>query len=81
MVNKLDKGNELVSCIIPSYKRCETVTRAVDSVLAQTYKNIEVCIVDDNTPGDEYSLQLQEVLNKYKRDNRVRYISQNKHIN
>ena len=72
---------ELVSCVIPSYKRCDTVTRAIDSVLAQTYQNIEVCIVDDNIPGDAYSQKLQEALQKYAGDPRVRYISQEKHIN
>ncbi len=70
-----------VTCVIPSYKRCDTVTRAIDSVLAQTYKNIEVCLVDDNIPGDEFSLKLQEALRKYDGDNRVRYITQEKHIN
>lgn len=73
--------DELVTCVIPSYKRCDTVTRAIDSVLAQTYKNIEVCIVDDNIPGNEYSQKLQEALKKYKDDVRVRYIMQEKHIN
>lgn len=70
-----------VTCVIPSYKRCDTVTRAIDSVLAQTYKNIEVCLVDDNIPGDEYSIKLREALKKYDGDNRVRYIAQEKHIN
>jgi glycosyltransferase involved in cell wall biosynthesis len=73
--------NAKVTCVIPSYKRCDTVTRAIDSVLAQTYKNIEVCLVDDNIPGDEYSQKLQESLKKYAGDSRVRYITQEKHIN
>lgn len=73
--------NIKVTCVIPSYKRCDTVTRAIDSVLAQTYKNIEVCLVDDNIPGDEYSQKLQEALKKYDGDPRVRYITQEKHIN
>ena len=73
--------SKLVSCVIPSYKRCDTVTRAIDSVLSQTYKNIEICVVDDNVPGDEYSIALQNVLKQYKTDGRVRYISQEKHIN
>ena len=70
-----------ITCVIPSYKRCDTVTRAIDSVLAQTYKNIEVCLVDDNIPGDEYSQRLQDALKKYDGDSRVRYITQEKHIN
>lgn len=73
--------NAKVTCVIPSYKRCDTVTRAIDSVLDQTYKNIEVCLVDDNVPGDEYSQKLQQVLKKYEGDSRVRYITQEKHIN
>lgn len=76
-----DDQSKKVTCVIPSYKRCDTVTRAIDSVLAQTYKNIEVCLVDDNIPGDEYSVKLQEALKKYEGDSRVRYITQEKHIN
>ena len=79
--NKMLSQEKTVTCVIPSYKRCDTVTRAIDSVLSQTYKNIEVCLVDDNVPGDEYSLKLQEALKKYDGDSRVRYITQEKHIN
>ena len=78
--SQIDQSKK-VSCVIPSYKRSDTVTRAIDSVLSQTYKNIEVCLVDDNLPGDEYSKKLQEVIRKYNGDNRVKYITQQKHIN
>lgn len=71
----------LVSCVIPTYKRCDTVTKAIDSVLAQTYPNIEVLVVDDNDPNDEYSLAVQDVLKKYDGDSRVRYIQQKMHKN
>lgn len=37
----------LVSVIIPVYNRENTIMRALDSVLMQTYSNIEVIIVDD----------------------------------
>lgn len=83
----LKKGMELesisgmVSCVIPSYKRCETVTRAVKSVLNQTYSNIEVLVVDDNEPNDEYSLALQKALEIFKNNDKVRYIQQKVHRN
>lgn len=40
-------NNELVSVIIPSYNREKTIKRAIESVLNQTYKNLEVIVVDD----------------------------------
>ena len=43
----------LVSIIIPTYKRPDTLERAINSVLNQTYKNIEVIVVDDNNPDTE----------------------------
>ena len=44
----------LVSAIITTYKRpIEILSRAVDSVLSQTYENIEIIIVDDNREDDE----------------------------
>lgn len=38
---------EKISVIIPTYNREKTIKRAVDSVLNQTYNNLEVIIVDD----------------------------------
>lgn len=39
----------LVSVIIPLYNRQATIQRAVDSVLNQSYSNIEVLVVDDGS--------------------------------
>lgn len=40
--------NDLVSVIITTYLRTDTLKRAIQSVLTQTYHNIEVIVVDDN---------------------------------
>jgi glycosyltransferase involved in cell wall biosynthesis len=37
----------LASVVIPTYNSAETVVRAIESALAQTYKPIEIVIVDD----------------------------------
>ncbi|HIT66103.1 MAG TPA: glycosyltransferase family 2 protein [Candidatus Merdisoma merdipullorum] len=41
---------ELISVIIPVYRVEEYLSRCVDSVLAQTYENMEVILVDDGSP-------------------------------
>ena len=38
---------KLVSIVIPTYNRAKTVVRAVKSVLAQTYQNYKIIVVDD----------------------------------
>ena len=72
--------NKLVSVVIPTYKRSEMLNRAIRSILNQTYQNIEIIVVDDNVPNDEYSLATQEELKEIT-DSRVRYIQQERHIN
>lgn len=39
----------MISVVMPSYNRAKTIERAVQSILNQTYKDIEIIIVDDNS--------------------------------
>lgn len=45
---------DLVSVIIPSYNRFKYLLNAIESVKKQTYKNIEIIIVNDCSEQSEY---------------------------
>jgi glycosyltransferase involved in cell wall biosynthesis len=59
----------LVSVIIPTYNRARTIERAVNSVFAQTWKEIEIIVVDDGSTD-----QTAEVLKAY--GGKIRVIQQ-----
>lgn len=53
----------LVSVLIPTYQRRETVTRAVETALQQTHSNIEVVVYDDGST-DETADELGKLKDK-----------------
>lgn len=58
---------KLVSVVVPVYNAEKYIYKAVDSILEQTYKNIEIILVDDGSPDncpvicDEYAVKDKRV--------------------
>lgn len=48
--------NPLISVIVPVYKVEKYLRRCIDSILAQTYENIEVLLIDDGSPDQSGSI-------------------------
>lgn len=66
---------DLVSVIITTYKRSELLPRAINSVLAQTYENVEVLVVDDNDPNSVYRKATENLITtQYGQEKKIRYI-------
>lgn len=62
------RGNEkeaFISVIVPTYERSDMLPRALDSIFSQTWKNIEVIVVDDNIPDSEWQKRTYQVLTPY----------------
>jgi glycosyltransferase involved in cell wall biosynthesis len=63
-----------VSIVVPLYNSAEFMKKLVDSVLLQTYKDIELILVDDGSPddsgkiADEYAIKDNRVLSFHKRN-------------
>ena len=71
----------LVSIIIPTYKRSDTLPCAIDSVLAQKYENKEIIVVDDNDPLSDFRRNTELVMEKYSQEPSVRYIRHERNKN
>lgn len=64
----MNKNESLVSVIMPAFNSAETILDSIDSVLSQTYQNIELIICDDGSTDE--TLDLVYKIN----DNRVKVI-------
>ncbi len=62
--------NPFFSIIIPTYNRAHTIRRPIDSIIAQTFTDWELIIVDDGSTD-----ATQEIIETYK-DPRIRYVWQ-----
>ena len=64
------KEDPLVSVLMCVYNSERYIEQAIQSILSQTYKNIEFVIVDDGSKK-----QLKDILSSYKNDNRIKIYS------
>lgn len=69
------KTAPLISVVVPTHSGAQVICRAVDSVLSQTYPNIEVVVVDDNGKGTEEQITTEKSMEKYTSDSRVKYLA------
>lgn len=60
--------NPLFSVLIANYNNAEYLQEAIDSVLAQSYKNWEVIVVDDKSTDNPFP-----IYDKYKNDSRFHF--------
>lgn len=63
---------KLISVIIPNYNYARFLKQRIDSVLNQTYTNIEVIILDDCSSDNS-----KEVIEQYRNDERITHIVYN----
>ena len=67
---------DLVTVIIPYYKKKKYIARTIKSVIAQSYKNIEIIIIYDNeTDTDLNYIKKFKIL-----DSRIKLIVNKKNI-
>lgn len=61
----------LVSVLIPSYNRPDTIARAVEGITTQTYDNLEILISDNASPD----ARVDNILRQYaEKDDRITYV-------
>ena len=64
----------MISIIIPTYARPTNLVSAIKSAVNQTYKNIEIIVVDDNGLGTPQQKATELLLKNYIDNNVIKYI-------
>lgn len=68
------ENGPLVSIIVPIYNMEKYLSRCLDSIIKQTYKNIEIILVNDASTDSSY-----EIIDRYiEMDDRIKYVE---HVN
>ena len=67
-------GSELISVIVPIYKVEQYLDQCVESIRVQTYKNLEIILVDDGSPDkcpelcEQYALKDERIIVVHKKN-------------
>ncbi|MCB6569842.1 glycosyltransferase [Eubacterium limosum] len=69
------KMQNLVSIIMPSYNTAEYISKSIESILRQTYRQWELIIVDDCSTDNT-----NEVVKPYLKDKRIHFLKNEKNL-
>ena len=64
----------LISIIVPTFERSNLLPRTLDSIYGQTWKHLEVIVVDDNLPGSTWEKKTLQVLEAYRKKENFIYL-------
>lgn len=70
----------MISVIIPTFKRNDSLPRAIESVL-QNQGDFEIIVVDDNDEFSEFRRKNKEMLKKYESHSNFKYLQHKKNRN
>ncbi len=70
----------MVSIIIPTYQRSDTLKRAIESCLNQTMDDIEIIVVDDNNPDSDYRSITEKIMADYSDNNKIKYLKHSQNM-
>jgi len=71
--NYSSSSSPLITIVIPTYNRLDLLKHCINSVLNQSYRNIEIIIIDDGSDDNRINHFFSELLNK---TNNIRIIRQ-----
>ncbi|WP_423409242.1 glycosyltransferase family 2 protein [Heyndrickxia sp. MSNUG] len=68
---EIDTKLPRVTIIIPVYNSAEFISDCLESVLQQSYKNLEIIIINDGSTDNS-----EKIIKTYMKDKRIKYLSQ-----